>query len=107
MSSKNISRERLPYRARPVLEMLRDLARNLDADLDVAIVEVGSALESGEELSDADVQKILVVLMNAFKDNVNALNILNLLLESGYDAALLETDRISKKLKLINKKQLA
>lgn len=97
------SRERLPYRLTPVLEMLRDIARKGDSKLEVAIVRLSGALAEGDTVSKDEAHKILLDLMEVFRGNADALNILSLINESTLEATLIEVDRIDDKYRSVIK----
>lgn len=90
----NGGRERISYNLRAVVSALREIARNTDSHLEDAIAEIVAVLESDTVLKDDEANTILLRLVKAFRGNATALNILNLLDESGSEAALREVERL-------------
>lgn len=90
-------RERLPYRLNPIVQNLRDLARDTDTHLEDAITEVVAAIEDDGVIDEQESKDVLISLTRAFRSNASGLNILNLLDESGTEAAQREAERLSVK----------
>lgn len=98
-SSTGAGRERHPYRLNAVIAHLRELARDTDGELETVITEFAAAVEADGVIETADAHMILLALMRAFRNNAHALNILNLLDESGSEAAVREVERHASKRK--------
>lgn len=90
-----VSRERLPYRMNEILLSLREMGRDTDANLEAVIAEIVASLEDDNQIDDDEAQAILIAAMRAWRANGQSLNVLNLLDESGTEAALREVERIS------------
>lgn len=101
--SDDAKRERVSYNLRAVVGALRDIARDTDTYLEDAIAEIVASLEDDGVIDDDEANGILLILVKAFRGNANALNVLNLLDESGSEAALREVERLEQKRKKVAK----
>lgn len=101
--SDEAKRERVSYNLRAVVGALRDIARDTDTHLEDAIAEIVASLEDDGVIDDEEASGILLILVKAFRGNANALNVLNLLDESGSEAALREVERLEQKRKKVAK----
>lgn len=101
--SDEAKRERVSYNLRAVVGALRDIARDTDTHLEDAIAEIVASLEDDGVIDDEEANSILLILVKAFRGNANALNVLNLLDESGSEAALREVERLEQKRKKVAK----
>jgi hypothetical protein len=97
MNETGAGRERLPYRLNAVVGAVRGLTRETDARLEEVITDVVAAIEDDGVIDEAESRGVLIGLTRAFRSNASALNVLNLLDESGSEAALRETERIEAK----------
>lgn len=89
-------RERHPYSLNPVLQELRDMARSVDTEQEMVIAEFVAAYDDAV-INEAEFRRILVRMVKAFKTNASLLNVVNLLDESGNEAALREIERVQAK----------
>jgi hypothetical protein len=87
----------MSYRLNAVVQQLRDLARATDVQLEDAIADFVVALEDDGVVDESEFRGILISLTRSFRGNANALSILNLLDESGSEAALREVERVQAK----------
>lgn len=85
-------RERKPYRFNAVIEELRGLARGNDAEVERVIADFVEAYDDGV-IEEREFRHILVGLFRFCRDNAQALNILDVLDESGDEAALRVVER--------------
>lgn len=86
-------RERLPYRLNAVITELRDLSKLTDGQLEDVLAAFVAALEDDGVIDDHEAQGILVALFRAVRCNGQSLNILDVLDESGAEAALRIVER--------------
>jgi hypothetical protein len=92
--SSNEPRERLPYRLNPVLEKLRDLARETDSSLEDVVSAIITSLEDDGAIDDREAIGILSKATRAYNSNGKTLNVLTLLDSSGSEVALREVERL-------------
>lgn len=86
-------RQRMLYRLNPIITELRDLSRLTDEQLDDVIAGFLAALEDDGVIDDDEAKSILVGLFRAARQTAQGLNILDVLDESGPDAALRIVER--------------
>lgn len=97
--SNTAPRERLPYRVNGCVQGLRTLTRETDSCLEEVIAGFADALQDDGVIDENESSGIFVQLTQAFRSNAQALGVLNLLDESGSEAAMREVERIEAKRK--------
>lgn len=85
---------RQPYRLNYVVDVLRELAREVDGELEEALV----LLQNGyAEPTDELFVKLLISVVRAYKANAEMLAIIGLLEINDLEAAQREAERVEKK----------